>query len=374
MTSQPAHMLSEGRAGESPVSGAAVFLTGFLVALAACLVSVATERFWHTDSEFYWIHAEGILQGTLWFPYNPWGYSVLLVPFVWLGLSPVTALLVLHPPAAGACVWLLARLCREHGRRCTLVAVGLLLTHLGFQSMAALLLPDLWTALLLLLTASALKRGRGVESGLWLGLGAWVRSAGLTAACAVMAVLLLFRRGLLVGVVSGFLVTLVAVSLWAGHLAGHPMFISDQGSLGHHWKPVAGGFTETTDDERERRGDLGYVGFALVEPATFVQERYFTAMNLLFPWPLGDERGFWHKTATAYPEALLWALAGVALATGKGRRLLWRSWPLWALALGAAAVHLAFHSQIRHRTMWAPLWIALLVPAAQASWVKWRGR
>lgn len=348
------------------------FAAGYLVSMAACIVAVVTDRYWHTDSEFYWIHAEGILQGTLWFPYNPWGYSVLLVPFVWLGLSPGIALLVLHPLAAGACAALVARLCSEHGRTCALVAVGLLLLHLGFQSMSALLLPDLWSALLLLLTAAAIKADRSWHAGVWMGLGAWARSAGLTATCAAAAMALLMRRRLLAGLLGGFAVTVILISVWAGHLAGRPMFISDQGGLGHHWKPVAGGFTETSDHERELRGDLGYVGFALAEPGTFLRERFYTSMNLLFPWPLGDERGFWHKAATAYPEVLLWALAGLALATRKGRRLLWRSWPLWTLALGAAAVHLAFHSQIRHRTMWAPLWIALLVPAAQASWSRWK--
>jgi hypothetical protein len=170
----------------------------------------------------------------------------------------------------------------------------------------------------------------------------------------------------------GFGVTVVLISAWAGWLTERPIFISDQGGLGHHWKPVPGGFVETEDEERGRRGELGYVGLALAEPVTFARERYYTAMNLFFPWPLGDDRSFWHKFAIAYPEALLWLLAICALLSSRGRSLLWRSWPLWATALGAAAVHLAFHSQVRHRTMWAPLWIALFTPAALMTWNRFR--
>lgn len=353
--------------GRSPIHGWVAFAAGYLVSLAACIVSVATSRFWHTDSEFYWIHAEGILQGTLWFPYNPWGYSVLLVPFAWLDLSPATALLVLHPLAAGGCSWLLANLCREHGARCVNVGLLLLLGHLGFQTMSALLLPDLWTALLLLLTASALKNARPWQAGAWLGLGAWLRSTGLTAAVLVTMATLIWQRAMAPRLVLAFAITTALISAWAGWLTDRPMFISDQVGLGHHWKPIPGGFVETVGDEREQRGELGYVGFALANPTTYLQERYHTAMNLFFPWPQGDDRGFWHKFATAYPEMLLWLLALGAILSRSGRSLLWRSWPFWVTALGAAAVHLAFHSQIRHRTMWAPLWIALLTPAALAT-------
>ena len=354
------------------IDGWKAFTAGYLVSLAACIMAVAIDRFWHTDSEFYWIHAEGILEGTLWFPYNPWGYSVLLVPFVWLGLSPAAALLMLHPLAAGGCSMLLASLCRDHGPGSVNLAVLLLLGHLGFQAMSAMLLPDLWTALLLLLTATALKNGQGLMAGGWLGLGAWLRSTGLTAAIVVSLAALLWQRKLVPPLLIGFTAAVLLVSVWASSLTGRPMFISDQGGLGHHWKPVPGGFVETEDEERERRGELGYLGFARQDPAAFIQERYYTAMNLFFPWPLGEDRSLWHKLAIAYPEALLWLLAICALLSSRGRSLLWRSWPLWATALGAAAVHLAFHSQVRHRTMWAPLWIALLTPAALVTLVRLR--
>jgi len=352
-----------------------IALLAFGLRWAAVALHPQEGHFLHHDSPYYMQNAWSILTTGL--PAlgdneAPLGFSyLLLVVFALGGHLPFIAY-VLQPLAGAVVCLLLYFLCRQLGHPVAgLIAAAIATVHPTLINSASQILTEPWASIFILsslLAAGTRRKPMLLLAGFLMGFACIIRAPTLAVLVGLPLWWILrdpaqgFRRAAPF-LLMGFL-PIAAVSVHLSVASHQPVFLTLQSHEASTVRSVSSGFLEVELEEQQERG--GYFEYASRHPMRFVQERFFSFINFVSPWPMDDDRSLLRKILVAICDGIV-LLAALAAAV-----MLWKQQPrsecfllLW-LPCCLCLFYTAFFSIPRYRVTSLPMLIAfsslVLVP------------
>jgi hypothetical protein len=342
-----------------------VYAVAWLARVAVLLISPTEVRYLGED----WMHillvAEKLGEGTLVRPFNPWGYPLLISPFVALGMDAFAIAFWVQPLLTGLIAPLAFYAVHSPHR----------VRRAWIAGLACAVYPDLveigckmgWDApymVAVLASVTALLGRQPARPGLagFLAATAWfLRTPGLAVTAGLFVVLIWRKQWQAARRFTTALVITVGLYTAAGTalngnlvvISTHHEFLGNYRSEWGGWKRVIG------EDERAERRD--YLTFAWNHPKTFLRERAISIINFVTPWPFTEQNPV-VKLVIFGPYLLLITATIHGLRTiGRRRRRLLL--PVLAVVISTLIFHGMLFSKTRYRLPMLPPLIVFAVLA-----------
>ena len=288
--------------------------------------------FWHFDAKtWYWPDAVGLVEtGRLaGHGFSPCGLPILLVPFVVCNVSPFHVVLIWQSVVGAMSALLAMIIVEEMSRKLSygLIAGIWIAFYPPLLNLSRQLLTETWFITFLFMGLYLVRRRSRflvVMGGACMGFTALIRSPGLGAVLALLAILFLVRsqRAKVLPFLIGAACVIAAGNWLVSYSAGHFVFLSGQSGVVLTVRPVLGGPEPVSSVGRGN----SYFGFLIHDPKTFMGERLFSAITLFSPWPFGDDRSFYTKSIICVSDTIVFGLFVITIVLAIRKRRLNGEW------------------------------------------------
>lgn len=311
----------------------------------------------NVDMRWYWQNATSLTEsGRLAWTFFPMGASLLLAPLHAIGIAPEVIVQWIHPlihAGIGIFAVLIVRSLSSHLLSyCAGILVILYPTLLNYGRQ---LLSEPYAVLALMASLAFLVRP-GARNSFWggclMGLAVLIRTPFLGVAATVLAMFAFLRRPLKEIAVLGCGIALllgIGIGL-ASHTDGHFVFLTSGTSMMTSLKSVWGGYADVPAAEQAD----SYLHILRNDWRGFLEQRFYALLNILSPWPFGDDRTLPVKLAIAVPDSLMLLLTacGAIRALNEGRRD--GVWILLVPLAGLVGFYTMFFAINRYRIPYFP--------------------